>query len=310
MTEPVTPQPAAPAGGSIYDLGYRRYEGPRLGRRHAVTALLTHTLRSCYGIGRGGRAKIAPFVLLGMAVIPAIIAVGVVALARQVGPGGGAIVEASPLRYETYYGIIATLVFLFCAAQAPELLGRDQRFQVLPLYFSRVLERTDYALAKLGGFVAAILILVLLPQLIIFTGLVLSGADVAEELADNLPKVVPIVGQGLVLAGLLGGLSLAISAFTPRRAYATAAIIAVFIIPPILVELVLDLGTPDIAAWLVLASPSDIVDATNAWFFGTSPEHPAVRSSRHPEELFIIVAGLWIAASVAILVRRYQRISA
>ena len=40
---------------------------------------------------------------------------------------------------------------LFCAAQAPELFGRDQRHGVLPLYFSRVLTRIDYALARAGG---------------------------------------------------------------------------------------------------------------------------------------------------------------
>jgi hypothetical protein len=49
--------------GSIYDIGYRKYDGPRLGRAHAVRSLFFHSLRSSYGIGRGGRAKIAPLVL-------------------------------------------------------------------------------------------------------------------------------------------------------------------------------------------------------------------------------------------------------
>ncbi len=43
------------------------------------------------------------------------------------------------------------LVMLFAAAQGPELFGRDQRYGVLPLYFSRVLTRIDYALAKTGA---------------------------------------------------------------------------------------------------------------------------------------------------------------
>ncbi len=38
--------------GSIYDLGYQRYEGVRLGRRHAIWALYVHSLRSVFGIGR------------------------------------------------------------------------------------------------------------------------------------------------------------------------------------------------------------------------------------------------------------------
>ena len=37
--------------------------------------------------------------------------------------------------------------------------------------------------------------------------------------------------QGLLTAGLLGGVASLVAAWTPRRAYATAGIIALFIIP-------------------------------------------------------------------------------
>ncbi len=299
------------AQGSIYDLGYQGYDGPRLGRRHAIAALFAHTLRSCYGIGRGGRAKIAPFVLLGIAVIPAVIAVGIVALARQAGAGAGELLaEASPIRYETYYGAISQIVALFVAAQAPELVGRDQRYHILPLYFSRALERADYALAKLGGFVAALLVLVLLPQLVIFLGLTLSSVDIVDGLAENLPKLPPIIAQALLLAGVYGAMALAISSFTPRRAYATAAIIAAIIIPPVVVELVRSLGTGELARWLVLLSPPDLVDGTNAWLFGVAPDSGAVVVADHPGQLYVVVAALWIAVGLAVLVRRYVRIPA
>src|SRR4051794_41953500 len=76
---------ASGPGGSIYDLGYQGYEGPRLGRRSATVALFWNTLRACFGIGRGGRAKIAPFVLAALALLPAVIAVGIAALAAQAG---------------------------------------------------------------------------------------------------------------------------------------------------------------------------------------------------------------------------------
>ena len=39
-------------GGGIYDLGYRHYTGPRLGRPHAVWAMYVQSLRSIFGIGR------------------------------------------------------------------------------------------------------------------------------------------------------------------------------------------------------------------------------------------------------------------
>jgi ABC-2 type transport system permease protein len=125
---------ASSATGSIYDLGYRGYDGPRLGRRHAIRALFAHTLKICYGIGRGGRAKLAPIVLGAFATVPAIVGVGVLALARQLGAPSGVVEDASPIQHSTYFGIIGTLVMLFCAAQVPEVLGRDQRYSLLSLY--------------------------------------------------------------------------------------------------------------------------------------------------------------------------------
>jgi ABC-2 type transport system permease protein len=309
---PAAPEPTPGAAtGSIYDLGYRGYDGPRLGRRHAVTTLFLHTLRSCYGIGRGGRAKIAPIVLAGMAIIPAIIAVGVLAIARQAGAGGQIIEEASPIRYETYFGVIMQIVALFCAAQAPELLGRDQRYQVLPLYFSRAIERSDYALAKLAGFFVALLALVLAPQAVIFFGLVLSAPDLGVGLSENLPKVVPIVAQAATLAAVFGTLSMVIAAFTPRRAYATVAIIAAFVIPPVVLQLIQELQTDELVRWLAFLDPPDVIEATNAFFFGIGRANPdIVRAADHPGELWLLVAALWFAICAVILVRRYQKISA
>ena len=78
--------------------------GPRLGRRSAVLALFWQTLRGSFGIGRGGRAKIAPFVLAAFAILPAVLAVGFASLAKQA--GGGALEDASPIRYETYHGLV------------------------------------------------------------------------------------------------------------------------------------------------------------------------------------------------------------
>ena len=73
----------------------------------------------------------------------------------------------------TYHGLTVTLMMLFCAAQAPEIFGRDQRYGVLPLYFSRAITRTDYVLAKVAGLIVALLIVDLVPQMILFVGRVL-----------------------------------------------------------------------------------------------------------------------------------------
>src|SRR5215475_5024230 len=135
MTQSTQPVTAASRTGSIYDLGYRRYEGPRLGRGYAIRALALDSLRTAYGIGHGARAKIAPIVFGAIAVLPAIITVGFLALASRLG-ARDQLEGASPISYDTYYSSISSVIALFCAAQAPELFSRDQRHGVIALYFA------------------------------------------------------------------------------------------------------------------------------------------------------------------------------
>ncbi len=301
--------PATGPGGSIYDLGYQGYHGPRLGRRSASAALLRNTIRSAYGIGRGGRAKLAPFALTGLAILPAILAVGVAALIARSG-ATGQLEGASPVRYETYHGLTVTLVMLFCAAQAPELFGRDQRYGVLPLYFSRAITRTDYALAKVAGLIVALLIIDLVPQAILFVGRVLVATDPATGLSKEAAAVPRFLFQGLLTAGLLGGVSALIAAWTPRRAYATAGIIAVSIIPPVLVALLTALTGSDTARVLVLFSPGDVLDGANAWIFGSISENPAIVALGLPGQLYVTAALVVSAVAIGLTVRRYRRITA
>lgn len=315
MTAPV---PAARAGatttasgpgGSIYDLGYQGYHGPRLGRRSAVVALFRHALRSAYGIGRGGRAKLAPLILAGLAILPAILAVGISALLAQAG-AGDQLENASPVKYETYHGLTVTLVMLFCAAQAPELFGRDQRYGVLPLYFSRALTRTDYALAKVAGLIAALLIIDLLPQFILFVGRVLIAPDPVTGLNNEAVAVPRFLLQGFLTAGLLGGVSALIAAWTPRRAYATAGIIALMIIPPAVVALLTSMTGSDSARVLVLFSPGDILDGANAWIFGAVSQNQTISALGLAGQIYVATALVVSGVAIAFTVRRYLRITA
>jgi ABC-2 type transport system permease protein len=305
MTAPIS---VGSPTGSIYDIGYRGYEGPRLGRAHAVRSLFAHSLRTAYGIGRGGRAKIAPFVLGGLAILPAVAIVGVLTLALRFA-AGEQLADDSPIRYDTYFSTIATVVVLFCAAQAPELFGRDQRHGVLSLYFARALRRSDYALARIAGFIAALLILELLPQLVLFLGRALLSPDIVAAVGNDLPSVPPILIQGLLSAALLGGLSMAVSAFTPRRAYATAGIIALFTIPGIVASVISGLGSSRIGDWLTLTSPTSVLDGTNAVLFNSDfgSEFFFVQL---PDVAYFAAAVVGIIGAVAITVRRFARITA
>src|ERR1700746_724467 len=61
------------AVGVIHDLGYRRYDGPRLGRAQIVRALIWHSFRSTFGIGRGVKAKIIPILAFVAICLPALV---------------------------------------------------------------------------------------------------------------------------------------------------------------------------------------------------------------------------------------------
>lgn len=298
---------AAPRTGSIYDLGYRRYDGPRLGRIHAMRTLIADSFRTTYGIGHGGRAKIAPIVLGGLAVLPAVIVVGVLTLATRLG-AREAFDQAAPISYDSYYRSISVVIGLFCAAQAPELFSRDQRHGVIALYFARALRRGDYAVARLAGFALALLALLLLPMVILLVGRVLLSTDVAAAFGRDLPTLPAVLAQALLTTALFGSLSMAVAAHTPRRAYATAGIIALFLVPGLIAEIVIGLGSSLIGTWLVLLSPGTILDGTSALLF----------SKPLPERLFFfelpvwtfLISTVWLtAASIGLIGRRFDRLA-
>jgi ABC-2 type transport system permease protein len=304
----VTPPGVTSSAGSIYDLGYRRYEGPRLGRVTVGLGLLRQSLREAYGIGRGGRAKIAPFVLLALAVVPAVIAVAFQALAAQAG-AGEVIEQQLPIRHDTYQGATAIFVMLFVAAQAPELFGRDQRYGVLPLYFSRVLTRVDYALARTGGLFLAILIITLLPQLVLSLGSILAAPDPVTGLNKDLPHIPRYVAVSLIEAGIYAGVASVLAAYTPRRAYAVAAIIAVFVVPPIVVGIFSATSAGDAARVLQVASPGDVVDGVNSAIFGPITIAGQTIPVLLDGLVYLIAAAVYIIGSLAIVIRRYLMIA-
>jgi ABC-2 type transport system permease protein len=147
--------------GTIYDIGYRHYDGPRLGRRGAIAAIVGAGLRASFGLGRSGRSKIIPWGALVLALIPAGVAVAVRVLV-------GDLIDL--YSYSNYLWGIGALFPIFVAAQAPELVVNDMRHRVLPLYFSRPIGRFDYITAKLAALSLALLALTLLPVLILFEG--------------------------------------------------------------------------------------------------------------------------------------------
>jgi ABC-2 type transport system permease protein len=290
---------AAPQTGEIYDIGYRHYDGPRLGRRGAVTAVIGAGLRAIFGLGRSGRSKIIPWGAIILGAMPAVVAVAIKVLA-------GDLVEL--YSYDSYLWSIGALLPIFLAAQAPELVVNDIRHHVLPLYFSRPMSRLDYVVAKLAALALALLTLTLLPVLVLFIGRVLAGDDVVAALGDELDALPAIIGSGLLHAILLASVGLAICSLAARRAYAAGAVLAVFLIGGVISDVFATRGGA-FEAVAPFLNPLAILDGTRQWLFGGAVSESPVSRSSADLALYGVAALLLTLAAWAILALRYRRIT-
>ena len=208
--------------GEVYDLGYRRYDGPREGRMRAHKALWINGVRTVLGIGRGWGSKVLPAVLFICVMTPAVVSA---IIASVVG-----LEDFGLFRHAEYYAIVSIVLVLFSAIMAPELLCPDRRDGVIGLYLVRPLTRTDYVAARWFAFLSVTLTFVLAGQVVLFLGLVLAAAEPLEYVKENWLDVPRFLLAGLAVAAFTTTVPLVVSAFTTRRAYATAFVIAVFII--------------------------------------------------------------------------------
>lgn len=254
------------AAGAIYDIGYRKYEGARLGRGYAFRTLYAHSFRTAWGIGRGAKSKIAPFLLLAWVSIPALAQVAISAFS------GG---QAELLGYATYFEPTQLLVVLFCAAQAAELVSTDQQHRVLPLYFSRALRRHDYAAAKLLAMISALMVLMLVPQALLFAGRLSLSPDIGQALRSEGPSILPILGSALTVSVVLGTLSLALASLSPRRAIASATILGVSLLTFAVAGILEESGMGDRSR---LVNPVLTVDGVIDWLFEGTTGDQALQS--------------------------------
>ena len=285
--------------GTIYDIGYRGYSGPRLGRRGAIGAIVGAGLRAVFGLGRSGRSKIIPWGAVVLAALPAGVAVGVRVLA-------GDLLEL--YSYENYLWGIGSLLPIFVAAQAPELVVNDMRHRVLPLYFSRPISRIDYVVAKLIALSAGLLALTLAPLLLLWLGRILAEEDIGAAIGDELGALPGIVGNGLLHAVVLASLGLAIASLAGRRAYAAGAVLAIFLIGGVVSAIFQEQGgsMANVAPFL---NPLAILDGAREWLFGgTVPEAPTAAADL-PLAVYGAATALLLGMSWAVLALRYRSVT-
>ena len=272
--------PVTERSGVIHDLGYRHYDGPRDGAATIARTLYVTGLRHAFGLGRSGRSKILPFLLLALAALPGAIVVGVVTIVG---------LSELPLTYADYTHQTQLLVSLFAAAQAPVLFSRDLRYRSIVLYLARPLPAHVIALTRWASLLSALLVFTLLPLLILYAGALLAGLDVGEQTVGLLKAVALLVLVAAMLAGITGF----ISSVSLRRGLAVVGSIVVLVVVPGVVTAVQAITSEEdadrVGVAAGLASPWSLTNGlASAWDAGV--------------RVFTPPSGAWVAAYLAIAV--------
>ncbi len=305
------PGPPA-AGGVIHDLGYRGYDGPRLGRRQIVAALAWHSFRSAFGLGRGARAKIVPAIAVIAICLPAV--VNAFVMSRGNPPA---------VYYDTYAPPLRDIIMtIFVAVQAPELVSRDLRSRVLPLYFSRPIKPGDYPLAKYLGFTAACLVMVEVPLLLLWGGTVANVHGGAAVWAQT-KALIPGLLIGLMWAVSLAAISLVLASLTGRRAFATGTVAIALLLTFTLAEILLQvegqaaanggpvgpLGPPVPSLGEKVAglfSPFTLFNGVRMWLGGTNPADNVPKPGAFGA-VYALVLVVIVGVCLAGLFARYRK---
>jgi ABC-2 type transport system permease protein len=289
--------------GAVYDLGYEPYHGERRGRKGAMLTVWGDGNRRVLGIRRKARRKIMPWILMAMALLPAIVFVGIAFVVPANIANEFDLSDAN----SNFFQIGGTIVMLFTALAAPELLIPDRKDGVLSKLTSRPLTSTNYLASRFASAITVVGGFLLIPQLLLFIGQAGTDPDgIAQGIihaAPTIPRILAVtaiyviayVPLGFVIASLVNRKSIAASVFLASIIGLTAfaeAIVRNAVIPG--------------GRWIALLAPINTADAANHWVFGTINNDSLLAAADiHP---LMGIAALVVIAAVAVTfsVRRYR----
>jgi ABC-2 type transport system permease protein len=280
----------------IHDIGYQRYDGPRLGRPAVIGAMYIQSLRAAFGFGRTAKAKIFPWLVAGIAVLVAVI---VAAVRSQTG--------IVVFNYVQFDDALSWIIIFFVAICAPELVSRDLRAGVLPLYFSRPLRASDYVLAKVAALVSAVWLLLGVPQFIMFLGAAFTTKTGMRGVWNELGDLLPGWGYSLLWALLFASIGLLIASLTGKRAFAAGGIVAVFLMTTPVVGVLSILPSRTAQQLAGLASPSTLISGVGTWLI---PTHNTGIDIGRFGPVYGIELVTVIAACLLLLLARYRKVAA
>jgi ABC-2 type transport system permease protein len=283
----------------VFDLGYRSYEGERTSRWARRRAIWLDGIRISLGLGRGLGAKVAPWLLLGLALVPMVV---LLVIAAFVDTSTSDPDDFELPSYAAYFEWAIVPLGLFAAVVAPLLVCPDRRDGVLALYAARPITPLDYVGARWAAFLTVALGAAWLPEALLFAWNALDASDPGSYVADEWDVLPRFLAAGALVATVLTTLTLLIASYSSRRAYAAVAMLAVVIVGAAVGGIAEENFSGTVSDAVSLASVTQaLVDAVR-WIFADEVDRPVPGW----------VSTVWLitltAALAALLVRRTKRL--
>jgi ABC-2 type transport system permease protein len=295
--------------GTVFDIGYQRYDGRREGLSRSRRAIFKDGVRTALGLGRGGRAKILPWFFIGvLSFIGLIMALVAGAVDRLGGPGSAR--KANLPSHADYYGIASIIMFVFAAVVGPELLCRDRRDRVINLYLVRPLGGGDYVAARWLAFLVVMTLAAWLPQIILFLGLSAGDPAPIGYLEQHWLDVPRFLLAGFAMAAYATTLAMLTASYTTRRAYASVFLVGLFVIlTPFTVPLAQHMGGVA-GQWISMFNLTNIPVHVNDVIFGEVSDITEDAPARKLGPVILVSCYfVWTLVPAVILWWRYRRLS-
>lgn len=296
-------------GGTVFDIGYQRYDGVRQGRSRGRAAIYGDGVRAALGLGRGPRAKLLPWLFIallnGIALIMALVAGAV----DRLGGPGTAEQQGLP-SHGDFYGVASVIMFVFAAVVGPELLCRDRREGVIHLYLVRPLTGTDYVVARWMAFFTVMVVAAWTPQTILLAGLSMGAPDPVAYLQENWLDIPRFLLAGIALATYITTIAMVTASFTTRRAYASVFLVGLFIITTPLTAGLSQEIEGLAGQWISMFNLTNIPVHVNDVIFGeVSDLTDGAPAGKFPALVLVGWYLAWVVVPGAVLWFRYRRLS-
>jgi ABC-type transport system involved in multi-copper enzyme maturation permease subunit len=292
---------------AVYEHSYRRYAGPLTPDWSRFLIIPRHAYRDIFKSKLFTAFFVACFLPLLLEAILIYLHHNVNALAiLKVDVRGLLPIDAT--FFEAFVGVQGGFAFLITLLVGPPLVARDLRNNALPLYLCRPFSRAEYVFGKMSVVLILLSTITWIPGLIMF--LFQAYLEGFGWFKDNLVLANAIFLSSLAWILLLTLLSQTISALVKWRMAASAALLAVYLIPTAFSEVINQMFA---TRWGHIISIDALRRSVTAGLFGTF--EPSSRQISFTGEQISSEPALWCswfalflvcAICLAILSRRVK----